>query len=179
LYEEGKVIDFFGEDLDDELLERVPAEYFTKPPVLGRLDALAGAEVLVPTTIYEIAGDDTSGVAGILLPTQEFIEAAQPKPTARYFDYDETREYEKFLDHNGVERVRGNSWFRAPVLWNGTVVGSINQAGLDGDEGDEVRNTVKRRWRDDSLLGDWPSKESENLRRAPRRGTVVPLEKAA
>lgn len=175
--EEGKGLEYvIGDELDNEILERVPKEYFSKPPVLGRSDVLAGAEVLVPTTVYEVTGDDASGVAGILFPTRAFTEASPEKLTAKYWESDETLKYEVTVDADlndpskPVVRVIGNSWARGEVVWNGTVAGSINQRGLDGDEDDGERNIVKRRFKDASILGDWPTKGDTLLMRPARRG---------
>lgn len=164
---EEKVVDFW-----EELLERIPEEYFAKHDALGVAEVEQGlVKVNVPTTVYNITNDDASGVAGVLLPSGEFIRAAGSKVggQARFWEFDETLGYERVNDENNRERVVGNSWTEGTVIWDGVVNGSLNLAGLAGEAEDLKREVVKRRTKEASLTGEW--KSTGELWRAIRRGT--------
>lgn len=45
----------------------------TDPTVFGLFDIAVGRETAYPRTVYLITGDNTSGIAGRLLPTGEFL----------------------------------------------------------------------------------------------------------
>src|SRR4051812_30042261 len=57
---------------DDELLYEVEET----SPVWGLLDVVRGRVPVVPTTVYKTAGDSASGVAGLLLPSGDFLPVA-------------------------------------------------------------------------------------------------------
>lgn len=83
--------------------------------VLGLSDVMSGKRVLVPTTVYEVSNDDTSGVAGLLFPSGEFIAKAPNRSTARYWEFEETDRYSQ--DERG--RVSGYSWRTGELVWTG------------------------------------------------------------
>lgn len=148
----------------DELA--IPKEYFEKRYVPGLAELAAGLVLMVPTTIYNISGDDTSGVAGVGFPDGTFIAAQPPKTTTRFWDFDETHEYVELADG----RVVGNSWRIGEVVWDGSAVGSIHPDTLAGEDGDKLREPVNRRMWTQELAGDRPS-ASEQWR-ALRRGAT-------
>lgn len=164
---EGKVVELW-----DELINRIPEEYFEKRAVPGLSDVQQGIQVNVPTTVYNTSGDDASGVAGVLMPSGEFVQASSSKVNrlTKFWEFDETLRYVTKVEGD-TKRVVGDSWRGAQVVWDGVVNGSISQASLDGaDEDDsQSRAVVKRRQWDTSLTGDWES--TGELWRAIRRGT--------
>jgi len=102
-----------------------------------------------PVTVYTVDGDDTSGIAGMLFPSGEFI----PVPGPRRHDvwaWDE---------HLGRRVNLGRA------VWTGSVAGSINPNGRDGDK----EGPINRREWDASLGGDWVT--TGELWRAMERGT--------
>lgn len=162
--EEGKVkkdalLDFLAE------LDHQVAQYAEKPPVAGMTDVMAGLKVAYPTTIYQISGDDTSGVAGLLMANGEFIAAQGSRIGAqqRYWEFEETDRYITTADG----RVVGDSWREGEVVWDGAVTGSINPFATDGDEKGPVN---KREW-DVALTGEWQT--TGELWRAIERGTSM------
>lgn len=159
---EGKVLDIRDEE---------PFEYYAKRLVPGIKDVEEGLRVNVPTTIYNLTADDASGVAGILMPSGEFIQSASPRVSLpeRFWEFDETLGYERVKGEDGKDRVRGNSWTTGTVVWDGVVNGSVDLASLDGDDEEPIRLVVKRRTHEASLTGDWQS--TGELWRAIRRGT--------
>jgi hypothetical protein len=170
---EGKVVRIDGDEDWDDILNRVPVEYFEKRDVPGLVDVMGGLEVLVPTTIYNLPGDDASGVAGLLKPDGEFIPAASTQPPAEvpHWNSEDTDTYVKNgIGSDGKPTYKSWSWRLGELRWNGVVNGSIDLESLDGEEGDEQRQTVKRRTNDASLTGEWVS--NGELWRAIRRGTA-------
>lgn len=161
-------------DFEEARLAQVE-EYALRTDVLGMEDIHAGVRVAYPTTIYNLKGDDTSGVAGLLYPTGEFLPTVPPRKTADYWEFDETLKYEQVpgeLNEAGTgPRVIGNSWTSGEVLWDGSVVGALNLDALDGEETDLHRTPVKRRERCDNLTGEWDT--TGELYRALARGTVM------
>lgn len=170
---EGKVLDFKNEDDWNELLERVPESYFEKRDVPGLTDVMGGLKVDVPTTIYNLAGDDASGVAGLLKPDGEFVPAHTDTAGVEvpYWDGDENRYVKSGIGSDGKPTFKSWSFYLGKVAWNGVVNGSIDLATYDGDDADlqEERHIVKRRVREASLTGDWQT--TGELWRAIRRGT--------
>jgi hypothetical protein len=139
----------------DDALQAQAEDYSVRNDVLGLEDVEAGIRVPYPTTIYNVKGDETSGVAGLLKPDGEFIRAQHPRTVARYWEFDETLKYERIEKPTGIQRARGNSWAAGAVIWDGSVAGSINQSGLAGDETDLLREVVKRREWDAALTPEW------------------------
>lgn len=139
-------------------LEQVE-EYSHKRAVIGLSDVERGVRVNVPTTVYQISSDDTSGVIGVLFPSGKFIRASDPRvgQHALYWEFDETLRYETVVGYDGESRVVGNSWTTGEVVWDGGVAGSIDNKALDGEEKDEKRNVVNRRIFDAQLTGEWAS----------------------
>lgn len=163
-------------DLYDEELTAQIASYATRSiGVLGLASVRRGERVLYPTTVYQMEGDETSGVAGMLMPDGEFIEAPKPRTTARYWEHEETLRYvqvEGELNESGTgPRVVGDSWTSGEVVWNGSVAGAINPSAKDGDETDAIRLVVNRRERESSLCGEWAT--NGELWRAMGRGTSM------
>jgi hypothetical protein len=157
-------------EFEEARLEQVE-DYALRNEVLGLVDVQNGVRVLYPTTIYNVKGDETSGVAGILFANGTFTPA-QPSRVgeqARYWEYDETLRYEPVLDEAGqrvnvpgpygrtYQQVKGNSWTEGEVAWDGAVTNSINHSALAGDETDTIREVVKRREWDAPLTGEWAS----------------------
>lgn len=88
--------------------------------VSGVQDVVNGLVVNVPTTIYEVSGDDTSGVAGLLLPSGEFIAKAPARSAQKYWNFDETLRYRaKREGESGARDVVGDSWTQGEVVWDG------------------------------------------------------------
>jgi hypothetical protein len=145
-------------DFEEARLEQVE-EYILKSTVLGLEDIAKDVRVAYPTTIYNLTGDDASGVAGVLFPNGDFIAALPPRKVAAYWEFDETLAYEQVegeLNEAGTgPRVVGDSWTLGEVLWDGSVVGAVELHALDGDETDLERSIVKRRVRCDNLTGEW------------------------
>ena len=144
-------------DFEEARLEQVE-EYTAKREVLGLADVRFGVRVPVPTTIYNVKGDDVSGVAGLLFPSGEFLPA-QPSKVGTlqpYWEFDETLSYNKIAEQDPTQPFKrcaeGDSWAEGEVVWDGSVANSINQATLSGEEGDEEeRVVVKRRMWDADL----------------------------
>lgn len=158
---EGKVID---------------AEYLFKRYVPGLAEVAAGWRPLYPTTIYNVSGDDSSGVAGLLKPDGEFIAVKAKLATQRFWEHEETDRYVEVTVPSDSPyplstRIVGDSWREGEVVWDGSAVGGIDLLGIDGDETDEERNPVFRRTSTpDELTGEWPKNDGE-LWRAFERGT--------
>jgi hypothetical protein len=162
-------------DFDAARQEQI-ADYAIRREVLGVEDVHRGARVAYPTTIYNVSGDDTSGVAGLLMADGEYRPAAASRVGEQelYWEFDETLGYEKVPGEKtpeGTPRVVGNSWTTGEVVWDGSVVGQIDQHALDGDEESHVREVVKRRTHDNSLTGEWQS--TGELYKAMERGTKM------
>lgn len=176
-----EVIHIPANEVTPELLERELQRMFEEEeeypvrPVLGVADLASGSligKVSVPTTIYNVSGDDTSGIAGLLKPDGEFIATAAPRRTAAFWEFDETLRYEKVepqppANARFARRARGNSWTSGEVLWDGSVAGSVDSLGEDGDQ----QGPVNKRTFDASIMGDWPENNGE-LWRAIGRGTT-------
>jgi len=152
-------------------MEQQVETYALKPSTLGLEDVARGHRVKYLTTVYNVSGDDSSGIAVMLYPDGEFVAVNPPKTEASFWEFDETLAYERYVDESGKERVRGNSWTTAPVVWDGSVGGSINPNALTGEEGDTDRKPISRREFDASLGGDWLS--TGELWKALERGTSM------
>lgn len=145
-------------------LELAVANYSLKPYVPGLAEVAAGWRPVYPMTVYNVSGDDTSGVAGLLKPDGEFIPVKRTRRTAAYWEFDETLKYEITVEAHPedegrpVARVRGNSWTSGEVLWDGSVAGHIDLRAQSGEEGDEERTQVFRRTESASLTGEWITK---------------------
>lgn len=167
-------------------------------PVIGLNDVAEGIRVNVPTTVYEVSGDDTSGVAGLLFPSGEFIAKEVNRPTQKYWEFDETLKYEKVgaeRNEAGLPRVQGNSWTEGEVIWNGhaapvdhaitmktDVYVEVEQKEKTNVDGETTLNpyvvsrieevTVNRREPDkNSITGDWIT--TGELWRSLERGTSM------
>lgn len=169
-----------GKVSDDETLNEIPKEYLTRSYVPGLAEVAAGVRFSVPTTIYVVSGDDTSGVAGVLLPSGEFIKAASLVQKSRFFEFSETDRYVQVVDvdQDGNyfrRRVIGDSWREGEVVWNGGVNGSVDPLSLDGsdvpeEQEDEPRfGPINRRTWEVNLTG--PRQTTGELWKAIRRGT--------
>lgn len=173
---------FEGKLEGDDFVNEIPQEYFHRRYVPGLAEVAAGVRFAVPTTIYAISGDDTSGVAGLLMPDGDFIPVQAPKRTQRFWEFDETLKFEPVLDDQGNRipvqgpygktylATKGNSWTEGEVVWDGSVAGSIDLLSQDGEDGDEERSPVYRRLWDKSLTGE--RETTGELWRAIRRGTA-------
>lgn len=155
-------------------LDRLFAEEEEYPvrEVLGIMDlGTSRGRVAYPTTVYQTSGDDTSGIAGIIYPSGEFVAVEPPRKTQRFWEFDETLTYEKVegeLNEAGLPRVRGNSWTSGEVVWDGSVGGSIDTLAEDGDGNGPVNVRVY----DATIMGDWPENKGE-LWKAIGRGTAM------
>lgn len=158
--------------LETALETQVAEENLKKAYVYGVADVSAGYLPSFPITIYNISGDDTSGIAGLLRPNGEFVRTNPPLTSQDYWEFDETHFYQtnpfKVLESDRI--AVGNSWSMGSVFWDGSVAGDISLE-LDGDEtdGSNERNLVNRRTVDRSITGDWIS--TGELWRALERGT--------
>ena len=140
-------------------LELAVANYSLKPYVPGLAEVAAGYRPVYPMTVYNVSGDDTSGVAGLLKPDGEFIPVRRAPATQRYWEFDETLKYDPVEAREGSpQRAIGNSWTEGEVVWNGSVAGHIELDGQSGDEKDEERASVYRRQESASLTGEWITK---------------------
>jgi hypothetical protein len=136
-------------------------------PVIGLADVAAGYKPLFTTTVYQISGDDTSGIAGLLYADGTFVPSPAPRQKARYWVHEETLRYVKDPE---TGRVSGDSWVEGEVLWDGSVVGSINPASAEGlEEEDGSRPAVHVREFDGSLGTEWIT--TGELWKALERGT--------
>lgn len=162
-----------AERLEFELERQLEQEAAEVRYVWGITEVELGLRPLVPTTVYNVSGDDSSGIAGLIHPNGEFVRTAKALTSQRYWNFDETYLYKKLDDG----RVVGYSWARVEVLWDGSVAGDIDVNALDGDESDAVflggtgRNRINRRTIDRSITGDWLS--TGELWRALVRGTEM------
>lgn len=110
-------------ELDE--IDQIETSYSVKPPVVGLESVRTGFRPLYPVTVYQLEGDDTSGIAGILYPSGNFFPVVKPRHVAKFWEFDETLKYEEvpnthFSDINpGPTRVVGNSWTAGEVLWDG------------------------------------------------------------
>lgn len=91
-------------------------ESISRNPVLGLADVADGVIVLYPTTVYEVTNDDTSGIAGLLLPSGQFIPKAPRHREARYWEFSET---DRYVRDATTGRVSGDSWRRSHLAWSG------------------------------------------------------------
>jgi len=142
----------------DDALQAQAEEYSVRTEVLGLEDVRNGVRVLFPTTIYNVKGDETSGVAGMLKPDGEFVVASPAKVGNQtpFWEFDETLKYEPhYYEREARWGAKGDSWTSGEVVWDGAVANSINQSGLAGDESDTLREVVKRRMWDAALTPDW------------------------
>ena len=174
-----------GKPRKDSLLECLSEldhqveQYSIKRDVPGLIDVMSGLKVLYPTTIYQTSGDDTSGVAGMLMADGEFVAAALPKSSAEYWEFDETLAYNPVLDEEGNQihytddynerftKVAADSWTEGEVVWDGSVTNSVNPFAIDGDE----KGPVNRREWDVALTGEWET--TGELWKAIERGTSM------
>lgn len=152
-----------GKLLNEEqiALELAVANYSLKPYVPGLAEVAAGWRPAYPVTVYNISGDDTSGVAGLLKPDGEFIPVRRKRATARYWEFDETLKYEAVEPREGSPQLaQGNSWAEGDVLWDGSVAGHIDLLAKSGEANDspETRTDVSRRVESASLTGEWITK---------------------
>jgi hypothetical protein len=146
------------------------SEYIVSRLVLGLKD-IHGRRPLYPVTVYNLTNDDTSGVAGLLLPDGTFLRAPEPRAIQKFWDHTETHEYILNENMEGGRSVIGWSWQVADVVWDGSIVGSIDPDTLDSVDGDEEgRNPCMRRMWDQALTGDWLS--TGELWRAMERGNA-------
>jgi hypothetical protein len=113
--------------LELELESQIENSYSVKPAVVGLADVDAGFKPLYPVTVYQLSGDDTSGIAGLLMPSGDFLPVPEAPPRIqRYWEFDETLKYEAventhISDINpGATRVVGNSWTEGETVWDGT-----------------------------------------------------------
>lgn len=163
---EGKVtpkLQLMVDDLVDEFIyPNYPA-----PNVLGLIDVANGYRPYYPTTVYQVSGDDTSGIVGLLYPNGDFLIASTPGKAAQYWEFDETLGYKK-ITVDSKQYVVGDSWTRGEVTWDGSVAGSVNVLGRDGDKEGPVN---KREWDASLHDGDWIT--TGELWRALMRGTPM------
>jgi hypothetical protein len=155
------------EELEIALAEQIET-YAQKREVLGVEDVEKGVRVAYPTTIYNLSGDDTSGIAGLLYPSGEFAQATEPPTTQRYWEHEETLRYvqvEGELNEAGLPRVVGDSWREGEVVWSGDVAGSIEPNAEEVYE----NQPVHKRTFDASLGSDWMT--TGELWKALERGT--------
>jgi hypothetical protein len=110
-------------ELDE--LDQIETSYSVKPPVVGLESVRTGFRPLYPVTVYQLEGDDTSGIVGILYPSGNFIPVVKPRHVAKFWEFDETLKYEAVPNlhvsdiNPGLTRVVGNSWTAGEVLWDG------------------------------------------------------------
>ena len=158
----------YAEELDAQI-----AAYAERNDVLGLAQVRRGAQVLYPTTVYQLEGDDTSGIAGMLMPDGTFHAVQPPAKTARYWEPDETLRYIKVegeLNELGTgPRIIADSWTEGEVVWDGSVAGSITTAGVVGEG--PIQLVVNRRTYDASLGGEWAT--SGNLWKAMAAGCAM------
>jgi hypothetical protein len=121
-----------AELLELNLEEQIESSYSVSASVVGLADVDAGYRPLYPVTVYQISGDDTSGIAGMLFPDGRFLEASEQRKTARFWEFDETLRYEPVLDAEGKRipvlgpygktylLVKGDSWTEGEVVWDGS-----------------------------------------------------------
>jgi hypothetical protein len=172
----------------------------SKHYIVGLIDVEMGYETPYPVTVYAVAGDDTSGIVGLLMPSGEFIPKAGVVVTARFWEFDETLTYEKVLDADGqpvmqpnpwgdkpCNLTKANSWDEGEVLWNGRAgdiqprQSMIAEVNTFTDEDELVKTVVRtekkavvvnRRLNDtNALTGDWIT--TGELWRAIERGTQM------
>jgi hypothetical protein len=112
--------------LELALEEQVENSYSVQTDVVGLSDVAAGYRPAYPVTVYQLSGDDKSGIAGLLFPSGQFLPVQPQRTTQRYWDHTETYRYETVENlhysevNPGETRVVGNSWDEAEVLWDGT-----------------------------------------------------------
>jgi hypothetical protein len=123
--------------------------------VPGLRDVKAGARFPFPVTVYNISGDDTSGIAGLLMPDGEFKPTQAPLTRQRYYNFDSVPDYPRNPDYDGVNGrpVMGDAWVEAEVVWDGSAAGSITQEAVEVEKGDKLKVVVNRRLWDASIPG--------------------------
>lgn len=130
---------------------------------IGKSDVEMGYRPAYPVTVYAVAGDDTSGIIGMLMPDGEFKPKAEAIGTAEYWEYDETLHYNKVLDAEGQPIVvdgpygrkyhltKADSWTEGEVIWNGragdvtpqlNMIADVSMFEEDGT-GEEVEGELK------------------------------------
>jgi hypothetical protein len=115
-----------AELLELNLEDQIENSYAFRPAAVGLEDVEAGYRPLYPVTVYQVSGDDTSGIAGMLMPDGSFLEIHGQRREAAFWEFDETLFYERVRnlhksDINPDEtRVAGNSWTTGAVLWDGS-----------------------------------------------------------
>jgi hypothetical protein len=180
---EGKarpsIIDIWEEDLGDYI-----SSYDIRLPVHGLADVARGLKTLYPITIYNLSGDDTSGVAGMLMPDGTFVAAPKPVTEAWFWEHEETDSYIPMPNGAKWDPTRkafAHSWRKGEVVWDGSAVGSLDFDALDGEEGDFQRQRVFRRNRDVSITGPWPTAVAEHDKaqtssyKSPAEGGFAPF----
>lgn len=170
---EGKVDAKFAQLVDDlieGLIYNRDDEYplRSRRKILGLADVAKGFKPNVPTTVYQVTGDDTSGIVGLLYPNGEFLPTPAPRRKATYWEHEETLSYKTIEGHDGKPRVVGDSWRTDEVLWDGSVAGSVNVLGEDGDHEGPIN---VREWDATLHEGDWIT--TGELWRALMRGTSM------
>jgi hypothetical protein len=108
---------------EEALDEQIEHSYSIKLPVVGIEDVETGYRPAYPVTVYQVSGDDTSGIAGMLFPNGDYLEATEQRTRAKYWEFDETLKYDLIpgeLTPEGTPRVIGNSWTEGEVVWDGT-----------------------------------------------------------
>jgi hypothetical protein len=100
--------------------QQLKKELNEKPTVYGLSDVEDGLRTAIPLTIYHLSDDDTSGIAGLLMPSGEFIHTAPSSKVVKYWEFDETFKYERFVNPDTEEVIiKANSWTSGEVVWNG------------------------------------------------------------
>jgi hypothetical protein len=141
---------------------------YTPRLIVGLQDVREGYRPLFLTTVYQVSGDDTSGIAGLLYPDGQFKSSEPPAATQAYWDHTEVPRYAKRADG----RVVGNAWFEADVVWEGSVVGSVSPFSAEGLEDESgLRPALHVREWDASLGTEWVT--TGELWRALERGTAM------
>lgn len=124
-----------------------------------------GLEVLFPTTIYQLDGDDTSGVAGILYPDGTFLAAADTNINQLTIGWNSEKIVSVPVNDKGERLVSEASRKEVvgAIYWDGVAKGSL-LLGEDGFPHERDADYL-------SITGEWPDK-------APTRGRSITPEKA-
>ena len=163
--------------------EQVEFSYSIRPAVVGLEDIEKDYRPLYPVTVYQLSGDDTSGIAGLLFPSGEFRPVPTPRTIADYWEFDETLKYEQVpgeLTPEGTPRVVGNSWTTGEVHWDGCagvitnhveMVTDIEVSSVQQTKGTLFVKSIKakviphvRKKDINSLTGEWASHHPGGLR---------------
>jgi len=179
------------EQLELDIEDQLDSSYGVRMAVVGLSDVVAGYRPSYPVTVYQLSGDDTSGIAGLLFPSGEFRPVTGPKKMTDYWEPDETLAYEPHYYENETPPrwgAKANSWTKGEVLWDGTAGHIDNNVEMETEvfvtiqqqksgtvfvKGLKAKVTPHVRSEDiNSVTGEWATHGENDLRDVRQPGVI-------